>query len=103
MEEGVVGTLSVHRVLMIPRPCRFDDSFGITNNYVLPEVRGRGIAGGLVAHVAAAAAAAEGLELLIVWPSEPAIPLYSRAGFRWENEVMELRLRDYVPISAPRR
>lgn len=101
--ERIVGTVSLHRVRMIPRPCRFDDSFGcITNNYVLPELRGRGIAGGLLAQVAAAAAAEE-LELLIVWPSERAVPFYARAGFLWENEVMELRLRDHVPISAPPR
>ena len=71
---GIAGTISVHRVQMVPRPCRFDDHFGcITNNYVRPELRGRGIAGTLLRHVVAAAAA-EDHELLIVWPSEPAVP-----------------------------
>src|SRR5690349_8570210 len=54
MAGGVVGTLSLERIRLVPRPCRFDDAFGcITNLYVRPEVRGRGIAGTLLAHVIA--------------------------------------------------
>jgi hypothetical protein len=37
----------------------------------------------------------EDLELLIVYPSERAEGFYRRAGFYMENEVMELRLRDF--------
>ena len=98
---GIVGTISVHLVQMLPRPNRIRDFFGcITNNYVRPEHRGQGIAGLLLNHVVEASRS-EDLELLIVWPSEPAVPFYARAGFQYENEVMELRLRDYVPIRAP--
>lgn len=35
------------------------------------------------------------LELLIVYPSEHAIPFYERVGFKSENDVMELNLREY--------
>jgi GNAT superfamily N-acetyltransferase len=94
IHDQIVGTVSLHRVQMIPRPCRLDDWFGcIINNYVLPEHRGRGLAAELLQYVIAAAAA-EDLELLVVWPSEQAVPFYSRAGFHGENDVMELRLRD---------
>lgn len=102
-QEGrVVATISLHEVEMLPRPGRIEDRFGcITNNYTEPGARGRGIASALLRHVRDHAAAAD-LELLIVWPSGPAIPFYERLGFEWENEVMELRLRDYVPVGGGR-
>ena len=94
----IVATISLHEVEMLPRPGRIEDRFGcITNNYTEPAARGRGIASALLRRVLDQAAAAD-LELVIVWPSEPAVPFYERLGFRWENEVMEARLRDYVPI-----
>jgi GNAT superfamily N-acetyltransferase len=95
----IVATISLHEVEMLPRPGRIEDRFGcITNNYTEPGARGQAIASGLLRHVQAHAAASD-LELLIVWPSERAVPFYERLGFRWENEVMELRLRDYAPIN----
>ena len=101
VDGRIIGTISLHLVEMLPRPCRIEDRFGcITNNYVRPEYRGQGIAAALLRHVIEAAAADE-LELLVVWPSEPAVPFYARSGFQWENEVMELRLRDYAPIVRP--
>lgn len=98
----IVATISLHDVEMLPRPGRIEDRFGcITNNYTEPAARGRGIASGLLRHVADRSAELD-LELLIVWPSEQAVPFYERLGFEWENEVMELRLRDYVAISGSR-
>lgn len=89
----IVATLSLHDVAMLPRPERIDDRFAcITNNYTEPGARGLGIASGLLRHVIGHCAGLD-LELLIVWPSERAVPFYGRLGFRWENEVMELRLR----------
>jgi GNAT superfamily N-acetyltransferase len=103
-QEGrVVATISLHEVEMLPRPGRIEDRFAcITNNYTEPAARGRGIASGLLRHLVEHAAAID-LELLIVWPSEPAVPFYERLGFQWENEVMELRLRDYAPIDRASR
>lgn len=102
-DEGrIVSTISVHEVEMLPRPGRIEDRFAcITNNYTEPGSRGRRIASGLLRHVIDRSAA-DDLELLIVWPSERAVPFYDRLGFRWENEVMELRLRDYAPIEPGR-
>jgi hypothetical protein len=37
----------------------------------------------------------EDLELLIVYPSEEAVTFYERMGFCADNDVMELRLREY--------
>lgn len=102
-EGRVVATISLHEVEMLPRPGRIEDRFGcITNNYTEAQARGRGIGSGLLRHVVDHAWAAD-LELLIVWPSERAVPFYDRLGFRWENEVMELRLRGYVPIAQARQ
>jgi ribosomal protein S18 acetylase RimI-like enzyme len=101
-EGRIVATISLHEVEMLPRPGRLDDRFGcITNNYTEPAARSREIASGLLRHVMDHLAAAD-LELLIVWPSEQAVPFYERLGFQWENEVMELRLRDYAPIIRSR-
>lgn len=98
LEGRIVATISLHEVEMLPRPGRLDDRFGcITNNYTQASARGRGIASGLLRHVMDHCEASD-LELLIVWPSEQAVPFYERLGFQWENEVMELRLRDYAPI-----
>lgn len=98
----IVATISLHEVEMLPRPGRIEDRFGcITNNYTEPGARGRKIASGLLQHVLDHAAAID-LELLIVWPSERAVPFYERLGFEWENEVMEMRLRDYDPINVRR-
>lgn len=103
-EGRIVSTITVHEVEMLPRPGRIEDRFGcITNNYTEPGARGRKTASRLLQHVIDRSAAAD-LELLIVWPSERAVRFYERLGFRWENEVMELRLRGYAPIgpTAPR-
>ncbi|HEX8262479.1 MAG TPA: GNAT family N-acetyltransferase [Allosphingosinicella sp.] len=95
----IVATVSLHEVEMLPRPGRIEDRFGcITNNFSEPGARGRRIASALLGHVVGHAEAND-LELLIVWPSERAVPFYERLGFQWENEVMELRLRDYVAIA----
>ena len=98
-EAAVVATISVHRVEMLPRPCKLGESFGcIVNNYTRPEHRGRRVATRLLAFVKDRAREQD-FELLIVWPSERAVPYYARGGFEWDNEVMELRLRNYVPIT----
>ncbi len=91
----IISQVFVHKVDMIPRPCKIDDRFGyITNDYTKPEYRNQGIGSKLLGEVIKWARN-EDLELLIVYPSERAISFYERAGFRAENDVMELTLRDY--------
>lgn len=95
-EEGeIISQIFVHTIDMIPRPCKIEDQFGyITNNYTKPEYRSRGIGTKLLKKVIEWAKS-EDLELLIVYPSERAQKFYERSGFKMENEVMELTLREY--------
>jgi len=95
-ESGeIVSHIFIHKIDMIPRPCKIHDQFGyITNNYTKPEHRNRGVGTELMKRVISWAKE-EDLELLIVYPSEKAVSFYGRAGFYSENDVMELRLREY--------
>lgn len=91
----IVAHIFVHKIDMVPRPCKIHDQFGyITNNYTKPEYRSRDIGSELMRKVLEWAKT-EDLELLIVYPSERAVSFYERAGFSLENEVMELRLREF--------
>jgi GNAT superfamily N-acetyltransferase len=91
----IVAQIFVHKIDMVPRPCKLEDRFGyITNNYTKPQYRNRGIGSELLKRVVGWSRE-EDLELLIVYPSELAVPFYQRSGFTMENEVMELRLRDF--------
>jgi ribosomal protein S18 acetylase RimI-like enzyme len=93
--QEIVAHIFVHKIDMVPRPCKLHDQFGyITNNYTKPDYRSRGIGSRLIQKVTDWAKA-EDLELLIVYPSEKAVSFYERAGFSMENEVMELRLREF--------
>jgi GNAT superfamily N-acetyltransferase len=101
-EQGgeIVAQIFVHRIDLVPRPCKIQDQFGyITNNYTKPAYRNQGIGSELMKRVKAWAQGAD-LELLIVYPSAEAVRYYERAGFRAENDVMELKLREYYsPIT----
>lgn len=91
----IVSQIFVHRIDLVPRPCKAQDQFGyITNNYTKPTYRNQGIGSELMSRVKRWARD-EDLELLIVYPSEEAVTFYERAGFCAENDVMELKLREY--------
>jgi GNAT superfamily N-acetyltransferase len=99
----IVAHIFVHKIDMVPRPCKIYDQFGyITNNYSKPEYRNKGIGSELM-HKVKDWARAEDLELLIVYPSDKAVSFYKRAGFNIENEVMELRLREFYSPSWSRK
>lgn len=99
-ENGeIVSHIFVLTVELVPRPCKISDRFGcVTNTYTKPSHRNRGIGSRLMEQVKQWAAEQD-MELLIVWPSEEATRNYERAGFRSENEIMELRLREYYSPS----
>lgn len=96
MNGEIVAHIFVQRIDLVPRPCKLKDQFGyITNNYTKPAFRNQGIGSELLKRVIAWAKD-EDYELLIVYPSEQAVPYYRRAGFTTETEVMELTLRAYI-------
>lgn len=91
----IISQVFVHRIDLVPRPCKVQDQFGyITNNYTKPAYRNQGIGSELIERVKQWASA-EDWELLIVYPSDEALTFYERAGFRSDNDVMELKLREY--------
>ncbi len=77
----IVAHIFVHKIDLVPRPCRIHDQFGyITNNYTKPGLRGRGIGSQLMTRVIEWARQ-EDLELLIVYPSETSIAYYGAGRF----------------------
>jgi GNAT superfamily N-acetyltransferase len=91
----IISHLFVQKVDMVPRPCKIKDQFGyITNNYTKPQHRNKGIGSQLMQRVKQWVQEQD-LEVLIVWPSEESVRFYERAGFKMENEVMELQVRGY--------
>jgi GNAT superfamily N-acetyltransferase len=94
-EGEIIAQIFVHKIELVPRPCKLQDQFGyITNNYTKPAYRGQGIGSKLMEHVIEWAKK-EDFELLIVYPSEEAVTYYERSGFISDNEVMERQLRAY--------
>jgi GNAT superfamily N-acetyltransferase len=90
----IIANIYVQWVAKVPRPGLFGKRFGyMTNVYVESEYRNRGVGSALLERVIAWAHQ-QGVELLIVWPSEAAVPFYQHAGFRHSPEAMELNLTE---------
>jgi len=82
----------VHAVEKVPRPDRPAARWGYTTAvYTVPEARNRGIGSRLLRRVTAWGAA-EGLEFLLLWPSERSAPFYERAGFGRSPDALERHL-----------
>ena len=62
----------------------------ISNLFVQPSSRG-GV-GSRLLEAALEHAAANGVDRVLLWPSERSVPLYQRRGFTRAGEVMELKL-----------
>jgi GNAT superfamily N-acetyltransferase len=87
-----IGTLFLQRVDKVPRPYPRPAAWGyITSVYVAPSWRDRGV-GRQMLDVAIADARREGLDTLILWPNQRAIPFYERAGFAPATGAMEMPL-----------
>ena len=98
-EDQIIAHIFIHRIDLVPRPCKLKDQFGyITNNYTQPKYRNQGIGSKLMNHVKKWAEE-EDYELLIVYPSDESVSFYERAGFVGENDVMQLVIRDYYSSS----
>ena len=88
----LVGCLWLHRIERVPRPNSDARVMGyITNVYVEPGWRNVGLGTRLLAR-ARELAERERMSELFVWPSDDAVSLYRRAGYRPSREVHELEL-----------
>jgi GNAT superfamily N-acetyltransferase len=93
-DGDLIGVISVRIIHKMPSPEDMDGRFGyLTNSYVLPGHRNAGVGTALLAAVKNWALG-EGLELLVVWPSEGAYPLYERGGYHRYPDPVILKLRD---------
>lgn len=91
--QRVLGVMSILLVRKLPSPENLRGRWGyISNSYVLSEARNLGVGQGLLTAIKDWAVG-EDLELLVVWPSERAYPLYERAGFARYPDPLVLKLR----------
>ena len=92
--ERAIGTLWLTFVSRVPRPTEpIAAPIGhLTNFFVRPDHRNRGVGSALLDRARAMAEDA-GAELVLVWPSDRSMPLYERHGFAQPMDLLELRLR----------
>ncbi|WP_282203412.1 GNAT family N-acetyltransferase [Kitasatospora fiedleri] len=85
----VCGHVFLCLVEKVPSPYPSADALGyVTNFYVTPERRGRGLGRALLEELNRHARARP-LDTLVVWPSERSAPLYRRHGFAPPAELLE--------------
>ncbi|MFJ5229776.1 GNAT family N-acetyltransferase [Kitasatospora sp. NPDC088391] len=85
----VCGHVFLQLVEKVPSPYPSADTLGyVTNFYVTPERRGRGLGGALLDELNRYARARP-LDTLVVWPSDRSTPLYRRHGFGPPAELLE--------------
>lgn len=90
VDGRICGHVFVCLVEKVPSPYPGSDALGyVTNFYVAPEQRDRGLGRALLDE-ATGYARAHGLDTLIVWPSERSAPLYRRCGFDEPGGLLEL-------------
>jgi ribosomal protein S18 acetylase RimI-like enzyme len=79
--NAIVGQLWLQAIEKIPNPVAEPELHAyVSNVYVLPELRGRGLAGRLL-DLALAWCREHRVDQVILWPSEKSRPLYARHGF----------------------
>lgn len=93
-DGALIGVFSVRIIPKLPSPEEMNGRFGyLTNSYVLPTHRDKGVGTALLAAVKDWALK-EKLELLVVWPSERAYPFYERGGYQRYLDPVVLKLQE---------
>ena len=89
-DERVVAHVNVIVAQKIPRPDKIIRKWGrLSTVRTIPEFRNRGIGGELMEKIKLWCRE-QNFEELLVGPSEKSFAFYERAGFKSDNEVMEL-------------
>lgn len=87
-----IGHVFVHFVEKLPNPIPEPELIGyVTNLYVVPTARRRGVGAALLAR-ATGEARSRGCDTVVLWPSPDSVSLYERHGYRRPARVMELGL-----------
>lgn len=99
VEGRVVGHVWVEAVEKVPNPVDEAELHAyLTNMYVIPDLRGRGIGTRLLA-AALEWCRERDVGSVVLWPTERSRSLYGRHGFRETGNVLELPLK--APCNAP--
>ena len=90
---AIVGQVWLHTIAKIPNPIDETERHAyLSNLYVKPSDRGG--TGTRLLDAAIAAARAEGVDRIVLWPSGRSVTLYLRHGFSHGGDVMELALKN---------
>jgi len=91
-DGAAIGMVNIETFERMPTPGRGPSRWGyLANLYVVPAYRGSG-AGGRLINAAIEHARAHNFVRLVLAPSEQALPLYNRHGFRSADELLLLPL-----------
>lgn len=88
-DTRIIGQVWIDTLQKVPNPIAERERHAyLSNLYVQPAERG-GI-GARLLEMALAWTAANGVDRVVLWPSERSVTLYARHGFTREGDVMEL-------------
>lgn len=91
-EQGIIGHAWLQVIEKIPNPVAEPEWHAyVTNCYVLPAERGRGVGESLLETVLDWCRET-GVDAIFLWPSEKSRSLYRRHGFTVRDDLLELRL-----------
>jgi len=89
--QQLLGHLCVQLFEKMPNPVNEPEAHAyLTNFYVLPEMRGRGL-GGKLLNKALSWCRAQGVDAVILWATAESKSLYLRCGLLEPADILELR------------
>jgi len=93
----LLGHVCVQLFEKMPNPVNEAEAHGyLTNFYVVPEIRGRGL-GRKLLNKALSWCRARGVDAVILWASPESKSLYRRCSFATSTEIFELRCDSFSP------